>query len=526
MGFETGVWDPWRQGRVADEVAITGADSFNSPWEGSMMARLGGTAASDNETQPEGPNQICQDFVVDQAQERFAFNIFTYDYTGFDEFEFRVRVVDPTTGDILGSYIQEAWGSGTSLKTSGWRGVVIDLAGHIGQTVRITFTAGGTSDDLYGFWAYLDSADLSLPPELVQSATVTSATGSVMTDPITGQITVGMPTGSKSDITLSMNPECSTNDESGVTLLLDGTAFTMTGTPGGSWTATIPAGSVAEGTLTISYACGGKTFTVPVGSIQLYDPSGNITDAVTSNPIQGAEVLLFNVPGWTAETASDSDPTTCESNATKGTDGWNATPVPSDSSSYELANIYADPAIMDPEVNPFVTNAEGRYGWDVAAGCWFIEVSKTGYVTKRSTVVGVPTEVTDLHLALQPVAGPTPPPPTPTSPVSKGLALTAQPKKVAKGKKTNLTALVTPCAGNEGAFVNLFRGSNQIASLPVGDACTAQMKVRMKKTATFQAESPAQDANHQSAKSNTVKVKVKKKKSPRPGGASGSAGAA
>jgi len=37
-----------------------------------------------------------------------------------------------------------------------------------------------------------------------------------------------------------------------------------------------------------------------VGKIQLYDPSGIIRDSTTNEPIQGATVSLYHVPGWTA----------------------------------------------------------------------------------------------------------------------------------------------------------------------------------------------------------------------------------
>src|SRR5690606_32306788 len=52
--------------------------------------------------------------------------------------------------------------------------------------------------------------------------------------------------------------------------------------------------------------------------------------------------------------------------------------------------------------NPFVTNDIGYYGWDVAEGCWYVVVEAEGYDTLTSPVVGVPPEVTDLHLALTP----------------------------------------------------------------------------------------------------------------------------
>ena len=145
------------------------------------MARLGSSAAGPGTPQNPGPNTICQDFVVDQATERFAFNIFTYDYTGFDLFRFDLRVVDPSTGQIVGRYSQGAWGStgDTTLKSSGWLGAELDLSSHLGDTLRVEFSGGGTYDNLYPFWVYLDSADNGLPEPPVSVGSAASASGSV-----------------------------------------------------------------------------------------------------------------------------------------------------------------------------------------------------------------------------------------------------------------------------------------------------------------------------------------------------------
>ncbi len=35
-------------------------------------------------------------------------------------------------------------------------------------------------------------------------------------------------------------------------------------------------------------------------------------------------------------------------------------------------------------INPQRTDSDGRYGWDVSAGCWYIAVSAEGYETQVS----------------------------------------------------------------------------------------------------------------------------------------------
>jgi hypothetical protein len=90
----------------------------------------------------------------------------------------------------------------------------------------------------------------------------------------------------------------------------------------------------------------------------------------------------------------------------------------------------------------------------------------------------------------------------------KSVTLSARPKKVERGERTRLKATVKPCAGHEGDLIEFYRGATKIATKPSDAACTARLKVRMKKTARFQAVSPQQDADHLAGTSNKVKVRV------------------
>ena len=37
-----------------------------------------------------------------------------------------------------------------------------------------------------------------------------------------------------------------------------------------------------------------------------------------------------------------------------------------------------------PDVNPQQTDLDGRYGWDVVTGCWYVTVAATGYAALTS----------------------------------------------------------------------------------------------------------------------------------------------
>ncbi len=400
-GFESGDFSSWRQGPVTDSVAVTSTDAYTAPYEGQFMARLG-TAAFSGQTP--GPNTICQDWIVDSAKESFAYNVFTYDYSGYDEFRFDVKVVNTETNELLASYEQGAWGSGTALKTTGWQYVELDLSEHIGEQVQLQISAGGTADYAYNMFAYVDSAEKGAPPVVAPLAGTESATGSVMTDPQTGQVTIGMPFGNKSPITITTTPDCPDGTTpTSATLFLNQTAFPMTEQAAGTYEVTIPADQVTNGTLALEVSCSGTTFVNTVGAIQLYDPSGIISDSVTGDPVVGALVHLFKVPTWTARTSpTDDAPNTCESNLSKPAGSAWSQPAPTQLG--EQVNPLSPE--IDPNVNPFVTNGIGYYGWNVAAGCWYVTVSAEGYQPLTSPVVGVPPEVTDLDLELTPVGAP------------------------------------------------------------------------------------------------------------------------
>src|SRR5690606_19137040 len=101
-----------------------------------------------------------------------------------------------------------------------------------------------------------------------------------------------------------------------------------------------------------------------------------------------------HVPGWTPGDADAADQS-CETVDTRVDDEWSQ-PAPIG----EGVPISAASPTISPNINPQVTNAQGRYGWDVAEGCWFVTVTAEGYQPLTSPVVGVPPAVTDLDLAL------------------------------------------------------------------------------------------------------------------------------
>jgi hypothetical protein len=272
-------------------------------------------------------------------------------------------------------------------------------AAALADATEVVVTADQRTDGI--------DAVLDFPPPLIDVETV----GAVSVDPVTGEVTIQFRRGQPADLTITRVATCPDDaTPTSVTLRLterDGTTTDYPMTQQGNtnrYTTTIPAAEVREGDLSVLVECPEQAVVeTPVGGIVLYDPSGVITNAITGDPVDGATVTLFELPDWTLKTGTDDDSANACYTVDNRPDIWeNLDPVSS------MDNLPGFPAIedsgrIDPAVNPQTTGADGRYGWDVAGGCWYIVVQAEGYTTRVSPAVGVPPEVTDLDLTLEPL---------------------------------------------------------------------------------------------------------------------------
>jgi hypothetical protein len=327
----------------------------------------------------------------------------------------RIRSLAATTTDGNGSYQLDGVPSNVPVKVrfsdpngsyatewyddfAEWYNDDIYDAIFLEMATPVTVTAAITTPDI----------NATLEEAVAPLADATSDTGSVTSDPKSGAITVRMISGTRSAVTITHQATCPAGTPTSVTLKLspDGvpTDYPMAQVDStANYTATIPQDQVAAGDLTVQVACPDSTNDIAIGRIVLYDPSGDITDAVTGAPVAGARVTLYTLPDWEPKTsATDDRANTCHTIDTRPGDTWDG--LPPARALDENLGIPALPASgrIDPALNPQVTGADGRYGWDVAGGCWYIEVRAEGYTPQISPVVGVPPEVTDLDLALTP----------------------------------------------------------------------------------------------------------------------------
>ncbi len=158
-----------------------------------------------------------------------------------------------------------------------------------------------------------------------------------------------------------------------------------------------------EHSLNVEWQCSGQPQSENIGqlTIWLYDPSGQITDATTGLPVEGATVTLQRVPGAFPDTATETKH--CRTVNTRNGNDWSNEPA----AEYD-AGVFVNPDLftlngtqeISPTVNPHITGVEGRYAWDVIEGCWYVIVEASGYQAKVSPIVGVPAAVTDLDITL------------------------------------------------------------------------------------------------------------------------------
>ena len=385
-GFETGSLTGWTMGTVTEGVTVVGSDTIAdgvvaTPLEGAYMARLGTPQPSDLETQPMGPNELYQNFTITENVLRFAYNIWTYDYTGFDEFRWEVRLTDTDT--VIGSDQTEAWGNASDIsrKTSAWRVVEIDTAPYQGRPARVFFSGRGTQDELYAFWVYIDSAEQAGGQGVVDLGEIRVNGFAPSQSPQTRTIFLTRPPGTGTN-QISVPVVCPDGtDPTGVDLIVGGPDYlqnyAMTKDGGTIWEVTFPTPPGDTGTtftLTLRVNCAGTIISVNIGSLTLIDPSGFVTDAVTAAPIPEATVTLQRMDAGV----------------------W------ADVNPYETAGDPPSPT-SSPQVNPQLTDPDGHYGWDVIAGTYRVVVEKEGYATQTSPSVTVPPPVTDLNIQL--VAG-------------------------------------------------------------------------------------------------------------------------
>ena len=377
------------------------------------MVRLGGPFTSEDQEQVQDRYRLRQTFDVDPANPvlKLNYNVFLYDYQGYDELRFSVRLTDEN-GATITDFAQAGFGAGddTSLKNTGWRGAAIDLSGYEGQQVHLLIDSGGTQDTNYGFWAYVDAGDA--PTAAVATPVVTAPTNpqsgqpvpiNLYPDPASGQLFIAIPRSQVAafpeeclPLTLDVPIAAGDGTVSGVSLVsdppLEGESA-MTEISPGVWRAEIPC--VADADLAVQYTLTedgeSETFIVSIGGIALIDPAG----------------VVYDQARYDAAVAAGQSPDQARSGAAIAGAVVRLQRKQADGSFKNI--LSGDPGISTSGLNPEITAANGQFQWLTDAGGYRVVVSKDGYATVTSREISVPPEVTDLHVGMGPTTQPQPP---------------------------------------------------------------------------------------------------------------------
>ncbi|PLS17784.1 hypothetical protein CVD28_08765 [Bacillus sp. M6-12] len=237
-----------------------------------------------------------------------------------------------------------------------------------------------------------ETLKVSYQPDLpkVESVTVYAGwNGNVSLNPYTGVASFAIVEKTPLDSTVKFAEEV---DSASITFLgktysmekgQDGKTFTFDGQKLGEWS------SYGEQLLELTFKKGDITITLPLMEIiVLIDPSGFVFEGSMENKLEGVTATVEENKG-----------TTAAPNWQK----WNAE--------------------FFGQINPQVTDVNGRYGWDVIQGEWRVVFAKNGYNTYVSRTVTVPPPETQLNVPMVRTSNPTV---KAVSPASQGVDIPAK----------------------------------------------------------------------------------------------------
>ncbi|MEM8860488.1 MAG: carboxypeptidase regulatory-like domain-containing protein, partial [Chloroflexota bacterium] len=270
-------------------------------------------------------------------------------------------------------------------------------SGWIYSSKRVSVTHGTIKENV----------DIELMPRLIPNVMVASEKGSIsyhpFSEPQLGEFYIVQDTHNRSDITVTAEVVCqdlSTPTNVMLTIGYEGyPRFAMSSMTNNQYSGTMFKESLESGEIYIEAECEGDVEFTLLGGITIYEPTGEIIDIVTKQPVENASVTLYHVPDWTVrKNRADNRPNTCESNNSKTFDvGW------SQAAPEELGQP-ANAKNLDavPPINHQITDDAGTFSWELEDACWYVVVEAEGYETLVSPVVGESSLITDLNLELSP----------------------------------------------------------------------------------------------------------------------------
>lgn len=146
------------------------------------------------------------------------------------------------------------------------------------------------------------------------------------------------------------------------------------------------------------------TATVMAAAVEGRFLSGQVVDAQSGAPVPNATVTLYALPdGDQRDPVEENATTLCPTfDEVSRAVGIAAATVGDVETSAEDLSMLDTTLEVAPAAAPQATDANGRYGWAVAAGCWYMDISAAGYSPVRSAPLVVTGLSTPITIALPP----------------------------------------------------------------------------------------------------------------------------
>jgi hypothetical protein len=152
---------------------------------------------------------------------------------------------------------------------------------------------------------------------------------------------------------------------------------------------TLPA-SLTTSNLEIQWLCGSQSQNRIVGQVTRLTTNswGQVTDARSHKPIEGATLTLYELPLAQPDTLTQTG--NCHT----------ASPVTTTLGAPLNPEVHGT---ITPAFNPLTVGSQGQFAWTLDEGCWYVLAQAAGYESQTSAAFGGPPALTKLQIELQPI---------------------------------------------------------------------------------------------------------------------------
>ncbi|MDM8519392.1 FG-GAP-like repeat-containing protein [Anaerolineales bacterium HSG6] len=187
-----------------------------------------------------------------------------------------------------------------------------------------------------------------------------------------------------------------------ISLLIGQKIFPMTLGDNGLYQATVSnLSQTGTQTIQIEWRCNGMPNLRDAGELTMlsdaFGSMGQLTDAVTSQPITKATVILYRIDGAKPDTETETHDCRINNDWQQESPAALEAGLPVNPTVDEASNI----TTVSPTINPQQAGQEGQFGWQLPEGCWYVQVQADGYQSQTSPIFGTPPQISMINLSMQ-----------------------------------------------------------------------------------------------------------------------------